>query len=397
MSDRRDPADDFMDPDYEPGEFDLVERRLRRALHQEAALMEPTDRLGDILAAAGSGDAGGTDDTRRNGPPRWLAPVAAAAAVAVIAGTLWVATSGDEQAAPPAAPSVTQPPAPTPSQSSPSPEPSPSPTTSPTTSPSPSSAPVAERALLPVYYVGPVGGQREVWRLYREFLRGEVPTTAGDEAKAKGALDLALDAQPFSNTDGYLQPWSGTTVEKVTVTPQRITVRLTNAGSPGVTDADIARVAVQQLVWTAQAAVGKGTIPVTFEIADGSPKLFGRLPASATYNRPGSREEYYRDLAPIWVTAPGRDAVLPAGKPVVVKGEATVFEANVSWQLRRGATQVTTGFATATAGAPGRGEYSFSLGTLPPGSYTIRVFEMSMEGGDKVNAERQVAFTVERP
>jgi hypothetical protein len=392
MSDRHDPTGDFMNPDYEPGEFDLVERRLRRTLHQEAERMEPTDRLDDILAAAGSRDAGtpGHDTRSRTGPPRWLAPVAAAAAVAVIAGTLWVVNSGDEQAAPPAGPSATGSPAPAPSQSPASPEPSPSPPTS----PSPSSAPVTERALLPVYYVGPVGGQREVWRLYREFLRGDTPATAGDEEKAKGALDLAVDAQPFSNTDGYLQPWSGTTVETVSVTPQRITVRLSNAGSPAVTDADIARVAVQQLVWTAQAAVGKGTIPVTFEVADGSPRLFGRLPADATYNRPATREEYYRDLAPIWVTAPGRDEVLPAGKPVVVKGEATVFEANVSWQLKRGATQVRNGFATASIGAPGRGEYSFSLGVLPAGSYAIRVFEMSMEDGDKVNAEKQVTFTV---
>jgi hypothetical protein len=80
---------------------------------------------------------------------------------------------------------------------------------------------------------------------------------------------------------------------------------------------------------------------------------------------------------------------------VVVEGEATVFEANVSWQLKRGATQVRNGFATASIGAPGRGEYSFSLGVLPAGSYSIRVFEMSMEDGDKVNAEKQVAFTVE--
>jgi len=31
---------------------------------------------------------------------------------------------------------------------------------------------------------------------------------------------------------------------------------------------------------------------------------------------------------------------------------------------------------------------------LPAGSYSIRVFEMSMEDGDKVNAEKQVTFTV---
>lgn len=387
MTDRN----DFMDPDYDPGEFDLVERRLRRALHQEAQKMEPTDRLDDILSASGAGGTGGTGPgpgQDRQGPPRWLAPVAAAAAVAVIAGTVWVATRGEDRAAPPAGPSATQPAAPSPSQSSVEPTPTAS-SSAPT-----STAPSTQQAVLPVYFVGPVGGDREVFLLYREFLRGSVPASASDEEKAKGALDLAMNAQPFSNTDGYLQPWSGTSIEAVDVTASRITITLSNAGSPGVTTKEVARVAVQSLVWTAQAAVGKGAIPVTFSIADGSTAMFGQFPAADTYNRPSGRDEYYRDLAPIWITAPGRDAVLSAGKPVVVKGEATVFEANVSWELKRGTAVVKSGFATASIGAPGRGDYSFSLGTLAPGGYTVRVFEMSMEGGDKVNAEKWVNFSV---
>ena len=387
MTDRN----DFMDPDYDPGEFDLVERRLRRALHQEAQKMEPTDRLDDILSASGAGGTGGTGPgpaQDRQGPPRWLAPVAAAAAVAVIAGIVWVATRGEDRAAPPAGPSATQSAAPSPTPSSVEPTPTPS-SSAPT-----STAPSTQQALLPVYFVGPVGGDREVFLLYREFLRGSVPAGASDEEKAKGALDLAMNAQPFSNTDGYLQPWSGTSIEAVDVTPSRITITLSNAGSPGVTTQEVARVAVQSLVWTAQAAVGKGAIPVTFSIADGSTAMFGKLPAADTYNRPSGRDEYYRDLAPIWITAPGRDAVLSASKPVVVKGEATVFEANVSWELKRGTTVVKSGFATASIGAPGRGDYSFSLGTLAPGGYTVRVFEMSMEGGDKVNAEKWVNFSV---
>ena len=45
-------------------------------------------------------------------------------------------------------------------------------------------------------------------------------------------------------------------------------------------------------------------------------------------------------------------------------------------------------------GGPGRGDYSFSLGSLAPGSYTIRVFEMSMEGSGKVSSEKAVSFSV---
>jgi hypothetical protein len=378
---------DFMDPDYEPGEFDVVERRLRRALHQEAELMEPTERLDSILSASGGGASDGDPmGTGRSGPPRWLAPVAAAAAVAVIAGTLWVVAGQDDDAPPvPPAATSTQAPSPTGEPSSAPTSPSPEPTTS---------VPASQLALLPVYFVGPVGGDREAFKLYREFLRGTVPASATVQDKAKGALDLAMNAQPFSNTDGYLQPWSGTTIEGVTVTPSLITVTLSNQGSPGVDDKEVARLAVQELVWTAQAAVGQGAIPVKFAIADGATSMFGQYPTSKTYNRPASRDLYYEDLAPIWVTAPGRDAVLPAAKPVVVKGEATVFEATVSYELKKGTTKVKSGFATASEGGPGRGEYSFSLGTLAPGSYTIRVFEMSMEGNDKVSAEKSVSFSV---
>jgi hypothetical protein len=202
-----------------------------------------------------------------------------------------------------------------------------------------------------------------------------------------------MDAQRFSNTDGYLQPWSGTTVKAVQVTPQLITVTLSGPGSPGITDKDVARVAVQSLVWTAQAAVGKGTIPVTFVVADGSTKLFGRLPAAQKYNRPPS-DQSYDDLAPIWVTSPGRDATLPQGKPVVVKGEATVFEATVGWQLLKGTSVAKQGHATASVGAPQRGTYSFSLGSLAPGSYAIRVYEVSAADGKTVTAEKRVSFSV---
>lgn len=388
MSDRG----DFLNPDYEPGEFDHVERRLRRALQDEAQRVQPGDRLDDILAGAREA---GPEQLVQPAHRRWLAPAAAAAAVAVIAGALWAANRGPEVSAPPAASSSTTQPtgAPTPT-SSPTTAPTTTGSTTPTTPSTTVRPPSTERPLLPVYYVGPVGGDREVYRLFREFLRSEVAVdTTSDAAKAKAALVLAINAQPFSNTDGYLQPWSGQTIGDVTVTPDLITIALANAGPEGFTE-DTERVAVQQLVWTAQAAVGKGTIPVRFEIADGSTALFGTLPTDQSYNRPASRDEYYRDLAPLWITAPTRDQVLPAGKPFVVKGEATVFEANVSWELRRGSTTVDSGFTTASVGAPGRGEYSIQLGALEPGDYTIRVFELSMEDGQKVNAEDFTPFSV---
>jgi hypothetical protein len=165
---------------------------------------------------------------------------------------------------------------------------------------------------------------------------------------------------------------------------------------PGRTDldADTARVAVQQLVWTAQAALGKGNLPVRLASADGSDTLLGSLPTASTYRRPASRDLYYQDLAPIWVTAPARGQVLPASTPVAARGEATVFEANVRWQLLRDGQEVDSGFTTASEGAPGRGTWTVDLGRRPAGAYTVRVFEVSAADGTTVNAEHAVAFTV---
>ena len=365
-----------------------VEHRLRHALHHEAQQVRPSDRLDHILAA--SRHAAGQDD-ERPGRRRWLTPLAAAAAVAAIAVAVWGGTRPDAADRGPAA-------APTPSQglsAPPSSTPDPTATTGTSSEPSASSTapPATRRTALPAYFVGPVGGDRPVFRLFREFLPASLPVEATDAQKATAALALAMDAQPFSNTDGYLQPWSGTTVDDVAVTPDLITVTLSGPGSPGIEDRDVARVAVQSLVWTAQAAVGKGTIPVTFRVADGSTALFGAFPAAQRYDRPPSGESY-QDLAPIWVTSPARDAALGAGRPVTVKGEATVFEATLSWELLRGGTVLKSGHTTASTGAPERGTYSFSLGALPQGSYTVRVFEPSMEDGRSVNAERRVSFSV---
>jgi hypothetical protein len=244
---------------------------------------------------------------------------------------------------------------------------------------------------LPVYFVGPIGDSKPTYKLFREFVRGDV---GGDTAaqKAKAALILAINAQPYSNTDGDLQPWSGQTIGDVQVTPQLITVDLANAGNPDAAQTqEVRRLAVQELVWTATAAVQQ-TVPVRFTVDGASAKLFGSISTDQAFTRPSSSESW-RDLAPIWVDSPTRDQVLPAGKPVTVKGQATVFEASLAWDLKRGTATVKDGHTTASIGAPDRGQYSIEVGTLQPGTYTIHVWEPSAKDGS-VAAERSVTFSV---
>ena len=378
MSDRI----DFLHPDYEPGEFDQVERRLRQALAQDVQQVHPSHRLDTILHEAH--EAGPVTATGGAGARRWVLPLAAAAAVAAIIGGVWWSAQDD-------GPTITPPQTSGSSQSATG-----SSTTSPSTSPSAStstSGPAATQSVsLPVYFVGPIGDAKPTYKLFRDFIRSELPTGATPAERAKAALVLAINAQPYSNTDGYLQPWSGQAIGDVTVTSTLITVHLANGGSQdAVVGDENKRLAVQELVWTAQAAVQQ-TSPVRFEVADGSTRLFGSISTDQTFTRPPS-DRLWEDVAPIWVTSPSRDQVLPLAKPVMVEGLAIVFEATVNWQLQRGTTEVATGHAMASIGGPMQGQYSFSLGKLAAGDYTIRVRELSAKDGS-VSAEKAVPFTV---
>jgi hypothetical protein len=378
MSDRT----DFLNPDFEPGEFDRIERQLRHALVTEAERIRPDDRLDTILHTAHESGATGSGSGATR---RWLVPVAAAAAVAAIAGGMWWSRQDDTP--PPTPPASSGPSVATSAPATPTPSVTSSPSGSSTSGPG-----ATQSIPLPVYFVGPVGDSKGTPRLFREFIRQDLPAPITDSARAKAALELAMNAQPYSNTDGYLQPWSGTKVTSVSVTPSQITIGLSNGGASGF-DAQTQRLAVQELVWTAQAAVGKGTIPVRFDLGGNGTALFGQFSTSKTYNRPPS-DQLYTELAPIWVTTPSRDQVLAASKPVIVTGQAIVFEGNVTWQLRQGSTVVKSGHTTATAGAPAQGSYTFSLGRLSPGTYSIRVYELSMADGSSVVGEKVVTFTV---
>ncbi|WP_392545220.1 Gmad2 immunoglobulin-like domain-containing protein [Oryzobacter telluris] len=358
---------------------DRTARALRTALDDRATLVEPSDRLDEIL--------------RRTRPPgvvrplrparstrSWLPLAAAAAVLAVVAG-VWFGLpdrrdplpGGTGTPAPSASPSVST-------------------STDPSPGPSPSPSATGSLAALPVYYLAPVGDDGRVARLYREWLTATgVSKDATEQVRARAAVGLAMTAVP-AGTDGYLRTWEGVSLEDVAVTTGGITITLSGPGTTAF-PADTERVSVQQLVWTAQAAVGRGTLPVRFVLADGSTRIFGTLPVDRAYNRPASRDLYYEDLAPIWVTSPTRGQVLRAG-PVTVEGEASVFEATVSWQLLRDGAVVDEGHVMASIGAPGRGTYAVPLGTLAPGSYAVRVYEVSAQDGTTVSAETTMPFTV---
>lgn len=384
-----------------------LERRLRQALHDDAASITPSDRRQAIEALAHEG-------ATRSGRSRWLTPVAGAAAAAVVvtlawgatevlrptpgAGTTPVAAASTPAPSVPSSPAGAAPSATTstlPGATTPVPGTSPTPdasgsATSPTTA---SVAPGASQATLPTYLVGAVGGAgaNRRYGLFREFVTAPVPQGATPAQRAQAALTAAMGAATGSGQQSVLRPWADTTVSGVTVEGGQITVELSDAGPTGLPH-EQARLAVQALVWTATAAVGQGNLPVRFSVAGGATSLLGAYPTSAAYTRPAA-DASYQDLAPIWVDAPVAGASLPSDQPVVASGTASVFEATVPWRLTRSGAAVATGFSTASIGAPGRGTWTADLGRLPAGTYTFTAYERSAEDGS-VRAQDESTFTV---
>jgi len=368
---------DTNDNDMNNSDF---ERQLRESLHRDAERISPRDRRMEILAMV-------HDETQVAEPRRrWLIPVGAAASVALIGAIVWGVsnTGGSQQVTPAATSSSTTAP--------------PSSATVPVPNPSPPATAATTQVALPAYFVGANSGTGDRFGLYREFVRTAVPAGATPAQKAKAAVEVAMNAQPFSNYEPYIQPWSGTSVQNLTATRlddtlgRLITITLSGSGASGFTK-EQTKLAVQELVWTAQAAIGQGAIPVKFVVSDGSSTLFGTYPTAQTYNRP-AKELQYQDLAPIWITSPERDHEFKAGAAVVVTGESCAFEATTQWQLKKSGTAIRSGTTTASSGCPLRGTWKVDLGVLAAGDYTFRMYEVSMEDGKGVVAETSKPFTV---
>ncbi len=336
-----------------------TEDLLRAALQERAEVVDPADRLEDVLAATGPASR-----------VRWWMPAgAAAAAVAAVVAGVWL-VRGPLPDPSPTLPAVTATTAPAPTPSATQSLPSPSPT------PSGSGAPA--RAVLPVYVVAAEvpGAPARGYGLARRWLTldaGEDPA-----GRVRAAVDASFDA-PVEGTDPA--PWAGVDVRSVTIAADGLTVEV--SGPPRSTGTAVDDLALPQVGWTAQAVLGEGNLPVTVTSAGATLGVVTR-PASDTW---------YAVLTDVWITAPTPGASLPAASAVTVRGQASVFEAALVWQLERSGAVVGTGQATASAGAPARGDYAIDLGVLTAGEYTVRVRSLSPKDGS-VDGEDVVTFSV---
>lgn len=213
-------------------------------------------------------------------------------------------------------------------------------------------------ARAPVYVLG---GSGAAARLYREFRSGD----RADPVRAAVAGLAAAPADP-----DYHSPWLGV---PSSVTRAGATATVTFATGPALGGATPA-VAVQQVVYTVTAA--DTAVTKVRVVAPG-------LPAALTATAVG-RGSQLDLLAPVWLLDPADGGA--AGTRMTVSGTASVFEATVTVEVRRGSSVVARTVATASVGAPGRGDWTATM-SVPAGDYVIAAYEASGKDGSPVGVD----------
>jgi len=322
---------------------------VRHVLHDAVADVQPRGTLDDIRSR--------TDKVVPM--KRWFLPTIAVAAVvaAVLGGAFWLANDDDQKA-------TTGPSAPGNSASPQTPDADPS-------------AALTRRAV-PVYWVGdtPHGP-----RLFREFRSMDLdPDVTPDGAMAIAATRAALEQQPID--PDYTNPWRGRAFFSAgEFGADGITIDLTgdvHDRPAGMSKAE-AELAVDQLVLSAQAGLGKGNVPVQLLIHNQHTDTVLGVPTSEPLSAPGPDT-----LAPVQIDDPTDGAAVDG--TFTVTGRAAAFEANVLWELKQGDTVVEHGNATAQECCT-LAPYSFEV-TAPAGDYTLVVHDEDVSGeGRPVNQD----------
>ena len=215
-----------------------------------------------------------------------------------------------------------------------------------------------------VYYVHDTG---KGLRLYREFHRRPATTGVVRDAVTAMLTEKATDRD-------YTSLWpADATVRGARVDGSTAYVDFTAAVRRASSGAEGEAASLQQLVYTVTAAAP--AVKQVQVLVEGKTveSLWGHVDART----PIARQSAAEILGPVWILTPA-DGRLPRGG--TFGGEATVFEATVSWELLQGGKVVKEGFTNASEGAPGRGPWS-AKADVPPGDYVLRAFESSAEDG----------------
>lgn len=356
---------------------DPFDELMRRALHEEADRIEPSDALPEIRARAHAQRPAARRPWLMTAGLAAVGTAAAIGAFTVLNGADDTANDGDEVAGPGTTVTATgAPQSQAPSVLPASPEPSAAPTEPPSTSPSPKTAgptdrsvaePEVKSAVVPVYWLGQQVGAREksAVRLYRTWAK-----VSGRPAEQ--AVRIMTSKQP-SDPD-YYSVWRGAALNTVTRSGGVVTVDFKELPKATL-DSKLARLATQQLVYTVQGALQDNQTPVQVTQAGRSvQKLFGQVDTSAPLGRAQAAEVQ----ALVWIDSPTEDqAVEPK---LTVQGVAAAYEATVNYQVTNLKTRETKKSFANTKEGQKFSPYSFQL-TLSPGPWQVSVYLVSPEDG----------------
>jgi hypothetical protein len=335
---------------------------LRRLLHHAVDDVDPAPALDHIRDR--------TKATPMSDKRPWIygALGAAAATAAVVVG---VSVLSDDETTPVAGPGP---------ESSATAEPSGTaePSTQPSTQPSDeasdeASAEPSQQAgegatqVVPVYYAGRTSAGIG---LFREFHRTSSDGDALFEASEEAVGGTPLDPD-------YFTLWGDLDAAvDFTFTGGTAVIGLTGSSlseRPAGLGADEASLAVQQLVYTATAALQRN-VTVEFELDERPMATLLGVDVSEGVGRRGEAET----LAPVWVTSPQDGDTV--GSTFTVEGQGAFFEATVSWQLLDDAGDVVEeGFTTAQECCV-MSPYRFQVKGVDPGDYTLRVYQADTSG-----------------
>jgi Immunoglobulin-like domain of bacterial spore germination len=240
-----------------------------------------------------------------------------------------------------------------------------------------------------MYYMAPHNGldrSKQAPRLFPEI--HTLPSAPGSATGGGSELDVAaahefLTSTPMDND--YSSGWpSGVDVDGITKQGGVTTIALTGSADLGDKPAPhpyspYRELAVQALLATANV---QGQANFTY---NGEPlRWLFYEPAS------GARKPEQEVRAWVSITSPADGATVSS--PVTVEGSANVFEANVNWQLLNAGGQIVDSGYT-MAGTMEWKPFSIRLGTLQPGTYTIRAYEASPKNGKPTYVDDKT-FTV---
>ncbi|AXG13651.1 Gmad2 immunoglobulin-like domain-containing protein [Intrasporangium calvum] len=357
------------DPTVEIGSgLHEVETHLRAVLVEDAESIRPGERLSAILAEAHAAPVTGSGT-----PRRWLVLAAAAAVALVAGGTFWLVGRPTVLVPGPAGTTVATQGSPRPSTPAPSAGSGTGASTSAATAPATgasSSAPSGTITGVPVYWIGETGGAP---RLFREFRT--VPDEGGPILSALYAMTREQPLDP-----DYFTPWAPSSRITVDLEGSALVVDLDgDTVSATTVSSQVAERAVQQFVYTATAAASIARTPVSTVtvLVEGQPAdLWGVV----RVGRPMARAAQVDVQSHVWVLAPTEGEEVGSGR-VTFTGYGTSFEANFLWQVTtRAGAVVAEGNAMGGTGTGGFGEFEFQR-TLPPGDYVITLSTDDPSGG----------------